>query len=141
MLVPKEPGWYFAKWKIAEDGTRDAEHLTPSNKIECVEIYINGHDKEDSEYLMVAVGGVEKPQPIENFYWISPIEVPKERDYEEQIKNNEKIDELINLIKGCKLHKEDDLKCAVYLNSVEEINSFIKLCKNVKKYWLYKNIG
>lgn len=74
--VPKEPGWYFAKWKIASEGTRNGDDLTPSDELECVRVVVNTVDQEDDEHLMVEVGGVEQWQALENFYWIGPVPIP-----------------------------------------------------------------
>lgn len=75
-MIPKEPGWYYAKWRIADDGTREGDELTPSNKLECVEVFKNCLDRDNPEYLMVSVAGVERAQSVENFYWIGPVPMP-----------------------------------------------------------------
>ncbi len=76
MMIPTAPGWYFAKWRIADDGTREGDEITPSDEIECVEVFENGDDAEDAEYLRVSVAGVEKSQSVENFFWIGLVAMP-----------------------------------------------------------------
>lgn len=60
---PTKPGFYWAKWRIADDGTRDGGELTPSSKWEVVEVH------EDTHGLAVFVAGVEQPQAVDNFFW------------------------------------------------------------------------
>jgi hypothetical protein len=67
--TPSKPGFYWAKWKIADDGTREADELTPSDKWEVVEVWENCNDAKSPEYLRVSVPGVERGQSLENFYW------------------------------------------------------------------------
>jgi hypothetical protein len=73
---PAGEGWYFAKWRIADDGTRDGDELTPSNEIECVHVVQNSVDPEDGDHLMVMVPGVERWQSLENFCWLGPVPMP-----------------------------------------------------------------
>lgn len=67
--TPTEAGFFWAKWKIASDGTREADELTPSDRWEVVEVVTNHIDRDDPEYLMVSVCGVEKNQPLDGFFW------------------------------------------------------------------------
>lgn len=60
-------------------GTADEEEFTPCKKYEVVEVFENCIDKDDPEYLMVAVTGVARSQSIENFFWgPGPLEPPKD---------------------------------------------------------------
>lgn len=67
--MPSKAGFYWAKWRIANEGTREADELTPSDKWEVVDVFENSIDPSDDEYLMVHVPGVTAPQNLENFYW------------------------------------------------------------------------
>ncbi len=69
MCAPKQAGHYWAKWRIANDGTREGDELTPSDKWEVVEVFENCLDRENDEFLMVSVPGVERSQSLENFVW------------------------------------------------------------------------
>lgn len=66
---PTEPGFYWGKWKIADDGTVEGDELTPSDEWEIVQVFRNCLDTSNSEYLRVSVCGVEKSQSLENFFW------------------------------------------------------------------------
>jgi hypothetical protein len=68
-LPPTKPGFYWAKWKIAAEGTKEGDDLTPSDEWEVVQVNLNCLDPDDPEYLSVAVCGVEKTQWLENFFW------------------------------------------------------------------------
>lgn len=77
--MPTEPGFWWAKWKIADEGTRDFSELDLSvNGWEPVEVVENCLDPTNDEYLKVSVGGVEMSQCPENFFWGPKIELPKE---------------------------------------------------------------
>lgn len=67
--TPKEPGFYWAKWRIADDGTREGDELTPSDTWEVVQVVVNCIDRDDPEHLKVNVPGVERGQCLENFVW------------------------------------------------------------------------
>ncbi|WP_156402840.1 MULTISPECIES: hypothetical protein [unclassified Bradyrhizobium] len=66
---PKEPGHYWAKWIIADEGTADAAEVVPSSHWEVVGVYENRIDREADDYLTVQVAGVERSQSIDNFIW------------------------------------------------------------------------
>jgi hypothetical protein len=68
MTLPREPGFYWAKWRIAAEGTRDGDEFMPSNKWEVVEVIQNSFENEDDHFL-VHVCGVEKGQWIHDFFW------------------------------------------------------------------------
>lgn len=74
--TPTRPGYYWAKWRIAADGTRDGDELTPSSQWEVVEVCEN-HNGEPGEELSVSVAGVEKTQWLDCFIWgPGPLKVP-----------------------------------------------------------------
>lgn len=76
--APTKPGFYWAKWKIADEGTRDGDDLTPSDRWEVVEVVENRIDTEHPDYLRVAVAGVEPSQTFGNFFWgPGPLEPPQ----------------------------------------------------------------
>ena len=72
-MIPTEEGFYWAKWKIASEGTREGDDLTPSNEWEVMHVVENSNDPDDTNHLMVMVPGVEKWQPVENFFWAKQI--------------------------------------------------------------------
>ena len=78
MKIPKQPGYYWAKWKLASEGTADYdEELLPEDNWTPVEVFMNCIDEKDPEHLLVSIIGVEKSQAIENFFWGDPIKTPK----------------------------------------------------------------
>jgi len=78
MKKPAHPGFWWAKWKIADEGTREGGELTPSDEWEVMHVFSNTLDNTHPEHLMVFVPGVEKPQSLENFFWgPGPLEEPK----------------------------------------------------------------
>lgn len=66
---PTKPGYYWAQWRKAVPGTRDAAELTPSDRWEPVQVFENALDDQHPEYLMVEVGGVERAQGLDCFVW------------------------------------------------------------------------
>jgi hypothetical protein len=77
-MIPTQPGHYWAKWRIADDGTREGDELTPSDQWEVVQVVKNGGDPDGPEFLMVSVPGVEQSQLRENFFWgdLTPLTPP-----------------------------------------------------------------
>jgi len=67
--MPTTPGFYWAKWRIANDGTKEGDELTPSKKWEVVDVFENCTDRSDCEHLMVHVPGVERSQSLDGFVW------------------------------------------------------------------------
>lgn len=69
--TPDRKGFYWAKWRIAADGTADnGEGCGGTNaEWEVVGVFENTNDVAAPEHLMVEVPGVAKGQPIENFFW------------------------------------------------------------------------
>lgn len=78
MGLPDREGHWWGKWRIAADGTRDANDLTPSNEWEVMHVVRNTIDASDPEHLMVMVPGVERWQLLDSFVWgPGPIEEPQ----------------------------------------------------------------
>lgn len=67
--TPTKPGFYWAKWRIADEGTKEGDEQTPSDRWEVMHVFENCLDVEDDEYLRVEVPGVERGQSLENFFW------------------------------------------------------------------------
>ena len=79
--IPKCAGFYWAKWKIAAEGTREGSELTPSDNWEVMQVFVNCVDPTDDEYLMVSVPGVEQAQSLDSFYWgYGPLPAPPSED-------------------------------------------------------------
>lgn len=69
-LIPARPGYYWALWTKAADGTHEGDDLTPAVTWEIVQVNDNNvDDPEDDEYLSVSVPGVRETQWRENFSW------------------------------------------------------------------------
>lgn len=74
---PHQPGWYWAKWRIAEDGSSTFGGPEDEWKIVEVETLGVGYDR-DPDTLVVSVIGEPKMQNLENFVWgAGPLEMPK----------------------------------------------------------------
>ena len=67
MTTPTREGFYWAKWRIAAEGTVEGDELTPSNDWEVVQV--NDNNGEGDEAFSVSVPGVEKPQWLPDFVW------------------------------------------------------------------------
>lgn len=77
--VPTEFGFYWAIWKLADDGTFEGPGYTQddkdgvmSHRWEVVEL-VESVDHSDDEWLKVSVSGVGKSQSPENFIWGSKL--------------------------------------------------------------------
>lgn len=69
-LIPSHSGYYWAKWRIAADGTHEGEEQTPSDTWEIVQVNENNvDDPDDDEYLSVSVPGVQQTQWRDCFVW------------------------------------------------------------------------
>lgn len=70
MPPPKAEGFYWAKWKIADDGTVGADDgaLDP-NRWEVVDVFRNHLGDDPAGRWRVLVPGVQRSQSLENFYW------------------------------------------------------------------------
>lgn len=75
---PKTEGFYWAIWTSCATGTADEDCWVSSGEWEPVEVWLNGHDPVEDEYLMVFVGGVQRGQLLTNFKWGPAIARPKE---------------------------------------------------------------
>lgn len=78
--TPTKPGFYWAKWRIADDGTDDDGEGCggPHADWEVVEVCENCMDANDPEYLRVAVTGVARSQSLGNFSWgPGPLHAPR----------------------------------------------------------------
>jgi hypothetical protein len=69
MTLPREPGFYWAKWQIAAEGTRDGNELMLSDEWEVVEVFQNSNDESADDHFLVHVCGIEKSQSIQDFFW------------------------------------------------------------------------
>lgn len=73
--MPQEPGYYWAKWQIASDGTHEGDELTPAAEWEIVQVNENVFcwedftDEEEPERLSVSVPGVRETQWRDCFVW------------------------------------------------------------------------
>lgn len=78
-LIPAKPGYYWAKWKIAADGTHEGDELTPAKTWEIVQVNANvlgwEDDPADDEALSVSVPGVRETQWRDCFVW-GPLVAP-----------------------------------------------------------------
>ena len=80
--IPTREGFYWARWLKAAPGTVDEAELGDMSEHalwEVVDVFLNGGNADDPEYLLVHVPGVQKAQPRENFEWGNRI--PKPRTY------------------------------------------------------------
>jgi hypothetical protein len=68
--VPREPGFYWAKWFIPEDGTADEDKFVRTNCWEVVSV-VNSYGLIGEDFL-VEVPGVARTQSVENFMWAQP---------------------------------------------------------------------
>ncbi|MER9176194.1 hypothetical protein NKH72_21695 [Mesorhizobium sp. M0955] len=79
--IPLKPGYYWAKWRTAADGTVDGDELTPSDNWEIVQVVENDPDWEihpaEEKALFVFVCGVGEAQWRDGFVWgdfIAPLD-------------------------------------------------------------------
>lgn len=77
-LTPSKEGHYWAKWRIADEGTKEGDEQTPCHEWEVMHVVENCNDETSPEFLKVMVPGVSKWQSIENFFWGSgPLKTPE----------------------------------------------------------------
>lgn len=69
MNIPDKEGFWWGKWRIAAEGTREGDENTPSDEWEVMHVVRNTLDASDPEHLMVMVPGVEKTQALDSFFW------------------------------------------------------------------------
>ena len=73
--LPQKPGYYWAKWQTAAEGTVDGSELTPALRWEIVQVNINAPnwknltDEQFMERLSVFVPGVQQTQWRNCFHW------------------------------------------------------------------------
>ncbi len=67
--TPNGKGFFWAKWRVASEGTADSDELTPSDRWEVVHVFENGLEQDEPEFLMAFVLGVDQVQALENFIW------------------------------------------------------------------------
>jgi hypothetical protein len=67
------PGFYWALWLTAANGTHEGDELTPSHDWEVVEVWENfigdRCEADAAEKFGVSVPGVRESQWLENFKW------------------------------------------------------------------------
>jgi hypothetical protein len=66
--TPTHEGHFWAQWRIARDGTRDGDELTPTTKWEVVQVNVNNNGGPGEEFT-VSVPGVEMAQWRDDFVW------------------------------------------------------------------------
>jgi hypothetical protein len=71
--TPIKPGFYWALWLTAANGTHEGDQLTPSKDWEVVEVWENfvgdPCEADKAEKFGVSVPGVRESQWLENFKW------------------------------------------------------------------------
>jgi ParB-like chromosome segregation protein Spo0J len=68
--IPMKPGYYWAKWIKACDGTHGGDDLTPATSWEIVQVNDNNlGNPSDDEFLSVSVPGVREAQWRDGFEW------------------------------------------------------------------------
>lgn len=75
--LPTKPGYYWAKWQIATDGTHEGDDQTPAPHFEIVQVNANcvdwfemePHEADYDERLSVSVHGVRETQWPDCFVW------------------------------------------------------------------------
>lgn len=77
--LPVSQGFYWAKWRIADDETpADLAATLPVDIWEVVEVFLNHTSDDSDERFRVNVCGVLAGQSLENFVWgPGPLEPPK----------------------------------------------------------------
>jgi hypothetical protein len=77
--TPKKPGFYWAKWRIADEDTHEANEWDMQVLgWEVVDVFENHTNTDHPEHLRVQVSGVRESQHLENFIWGSDrLEPPK----------------------------------------------------------------
>lgn len=73
--LPQQPGYYWAKWRIASDATPESDDCTPCDDWEIVQVNWNitewefQTDTQNPERLSVSVCGVTEVQWRDGFVW------------------------------------------------------------------------
>jgi hypothetical protein len=76
--MPTSTGYYWAKWRIAADGTVEGDELTPSDTWEIVQV--NDNHGEGNEKFSVSVCGVQTTQWLDCFFWGEKVSGLNEKD-------------------------------------------------------------
>lgn len=76
--APTKPGFYYAKWRICDDGTADEQHFEPHDNIEIVEVFCDDNRDPEEGKWRAFVPGVALSQNAENFVWFGPVLMPIE---------------------------------------------------------------
>lgn len=78
--APTTRGFYWCKWRIAEDDTHEADKIEwPQDSLIIVEVFFAEHGDNDQPVFRADVPGYARTQSVENFIWYSgPIEPPKD---------------------------------------------------------------
>ena len=64
MEIPKEDGFYWAKWQVSDDDTDPKYDFTPSHLWDVVELYTD-----DDNARRVWICGVPGSQSADGFHW------------------------------------------------------------------------
>lgn len=96
MPIPKDTGFYWARWMIPSDDVADGEHDYTPGPFEPVELC-----ERDEGVLVVEMLGTTPDQPPENFYWgpriVEPARIPAD------IEPDRKLDRAIKRFKDMTL--------------------------------------
>ena len=69
---PRKPGYYWAQWRVAADGTHEGDQLVPGGweivQVNANHVHWQG-DPEEDESLSVSVPGVRETQWRDDFWW------------------------------------------------------------------------
>lgn len=68
-MLPKQAGFYWATWRVFEDGAGHGPALLPDSGWEVVLVYANGDDPSDDGFFRVMLLGIEATQPVDHFDW------------------------------------------------------------------------
>ncbi len=81
LRISPRAGFYWAKWRIADEGTPEETCRGADAVWEVVEVFENHIVDGEPDQFRVSVCGVERSQSFENFYWgpspIKKLEPPK----------------------------------------------------------------
>lgn len=78
---PTKPGFHWALWLTAAEGTHEGDQLTPANDWEVVEVWENfvgdPCEADGTEKFGVSVPGVRESQWLRNFKWGAEVKFPE----------------------------------------------------------------
>lgn len=69
--APTEAGFYWAEWRVCEDGTADEDSFHPITLPEVVDVFVNQFRDRGPDDLRVHVSGVAASQGLDCFVWRS----------------------------------------------------------------------